>query len=64
MHIKGVAHVNDYHHVAALPAERLLRYGVGGAGGSDEEDEGEGEGEGSKVTTVELEFDIKKYIER
>ena len=42
-----------------------MRYGVGGAGESGEEGEdGEGGGEGSKVTTVELEFDIKKYIER
>lgn len=40
---------------------------MGRAGGDsgDDEDGNEGGGaEGSKVTTVELEFNIKKYIER
>lgn len=38
----------------------------GGASGDegDEEEGGDGGGEGSKVTTVELEFNINKYIER
>lgn len=39
---------------------------VGGGESGDEGDEEEGGegGEGSKVTTVELEFNINKYIER
>ena len=52
-----------YVHQTALPAEHLL--GGEGGGRSGEEDDEEGGGDnGSKVTTVELEFNIDKYIER
>lgn len=42
----------------ALPAERLL------GGGADSDEDEQGEEAGSKVTTVEMEFNIRKYIER
>ena len=51
----------------ALPADRLLGAWPGGGESGDEDDyneEGGDAGEGSKVTTVELEFNLKKYIER
>ena len=49
----------------ALPAERLLREGGGESGDEDADNEEGGDvAEGSKVTMVELEFNIKKYIER
>ncbi len=49
----------------ALPVDRLVGAWPGGGDSGDEGDEeAGGEGEGSKVTTVELEFNINKYIER
>ena len=51
----------------ALPVDHLLGVGPGGGESGDEGDEeegGDGGGEGSRATTVELEFNINKYIER
>ena len=49
----------------ALPADRLLGAWPGGGESGDEDgDNEEGGDEGSKVTTVEMEFNIRKYIER
>ena len=56
----GLKNINDCLTVIALPVDGLMGSWAGGGASGDEGDEEEG----SKVTTVELEFNINKYIER
>ena len=62
----SIAYTNVYP-LTALPVDRLVGAWPGGGDSGDEggeEEEGGDGGGGSKTTTIELEFNINKYIER